>query len=239
MIQSGPVYLVATARRGEPTIEQQAVASAALPADFKLSAERGRLMRDMGFKKRGGGRRNWVRVHGRDEVSLGDQADAIVDILERVYGAVDSPELEITQDDNDHPENPDLMASMREVAKGWDEAKRRAMYTELVNATFLVPLVPDVADDVDDAEALHTVDLDPRGGPILGAFTDWHSLRLWEPRGWPYLALHGSDLFELVLSRKPTGFRVNPNGDVGGELYLHEVEMLVRAVRSFRRQHSN
>ena len=59
-------------------------------------------------------------------------------------------------------------------------------------------------------------------------------LRLWEPRGHEYWPIHGSELFEMALERNPVSLRINPDGDVGGELYAHEVEMLVRAVQTFR-----
>nr|WP_255216084.1 SseB family protein [Pseudenhygromyxa sp. WMMC2535] len=128
---------------------------------------------------------------------------------------------------------------MREVAKGWDEDKRRAMYTELLNATFLVPLDPEVGDEVDGGDAFLNFETHASGRPTLGAFSDWASLRLWEPRGWPYVPMHGSEVFELAHERQPVSFRINPNGDVGGELYGHEVEMLVQVVRDFRARRSN
>lgn len=251
VIQSGPVYMLAIARRGVTRIEQEAIASAALPPTHKLSSERAQLLREMGFGKQGGGRRNWRREHGRDEISVERGAVEIVDVLTRVYGIEEHAEvrIELIEDDTDHPENPELIAAMRKVAKGWDESIRRAMYTELLNATFLVPLEPDAGDEIEDSDAF--LDLETHepsssasarsgtGRPTLAAFSDWRSLRLWEPRGWPYVPVHGSDLFELAHERNPVSFRINPNGDIGGELYGHEVEMLVRAVRSFRARHAN
>ena len=242
VIQSGPVYMLAIARRGMTQIEQEAIASAALPPTHKLSSDRAALLRELGFGKRGGGRRNWRREHGRDENSVERGAVEIVDVLTRVYGVEEHAEvrIELIEDDIDHPENPELIAAMRKVAKGWDESIRRSMYTELLNATFLVPLELDAGEEIEDSEAF--LDLEthqPSGRPTLAAFSDWRSLRLWEPRGWPYVPVHGSDLFELAHERNPVSFRINPNGDIGGELYGHEVEMLVRAVRSFRARHAN
>lgn len=226
IVSSGPVYLLWIARRGANQVEQESIASAALPPEYKLSSERGQLMRELGFGKRSG-RRNWKREHDRDRVSLVRAAEEALDILVRIYG-VDQPiAAELIEDDTEHPQNPALVTAMRRVAKGWDEAIRRAMYTEMLNATFLVPITEG---DAEGSEAFVDFETHASGRPTLGAFTDWASLRLWAPRGCSYWPIHGSVLFEMAMERKPVTLRINPDGDIGGELYAHEVEMLVRAV---------
>ncbi|MFO7563864.1 MAG: SseB family protein [Enhygromyxa sp.] len=231
-VSAGPVYLLWIARRDAATLEQESIASVALPPQYKLSSERGQLMRDLGFGKRGG-RRNWRREHGRDRASLARTAEETLDILARIYGVDDPIRAELVEDDTEHPENPVLIAAMRKVAKDRDEAVRRAMYTEMLNATFLVPITEGEAEG---AEAFFDFETHASGRPTLGVFTDWASLRLWEPRGFAYWPVHGSSLFEMAMEREPVTMRINPEGDVGGELYAHEVEMLVRAVQSFRRR---
>jgi hypothetical protein len=238
LVTAGPVYLLWIARRGANKLEQESIASAALPSEYKLSSERGQLMRDRGFSKRGG-RRNWKREHAVDRASLARAAEEALEILSRIYGVDEPITAELTEDDLEHPENPALIAAMRKVAKGFDEATRRAMYTELLNATFLVPIDPAQGDDAEGADAFFDFETHSSGRPTLGAFTDWASLRLWEPRGCAYWPIHGSSLFEMAMDRKPVTMRINPEGDIGGELYAHEVEMLVRAVRSFRKLNGN
>lgn len=235
LVESGPVYLLWIARRGQAEIEQESVASNALPAAYKLSQERGQVMRDLGFGKRSG-KRNWRRIHGRDRDSLAQAASDALDILTRVYGAEDPICADLIEDDVEHPDNPDLIAAIRSVAKARDEPTRRAMYTELLNATFLVPIDPS-DDQAEGADAFIDFETHKSGRPTLGAFTDWPALRLWQPRGHGYWPIHGSDLFEQAIERNPISFRINPDGDIGGELYHHEVEMLVKAVHSFRRKH--
>lgn len=238
MVSAGPVYILWIARRGATQLEQESIASAALPQEYKLSSERGQLMRDLGFGKRGG-RRNWKREHGSDRASLARAAEEALDIFSRIY-AVDLPlTAELIEDDTEHPENPSLIAAMRKVAKGFDEAIRRAMYTELLNATFLVPIDPAQGEDAEGSDAFFDFETHASGRPTLGAFTDWASLRLWEPRGSAYWPIHGSSLFEMAMERNPVTMRINPDGDIGGELYAHEVEMLVRAVHTFRKTHGN
>ncbi|WP_146155824.1 SseB family protein [Enhygromyxa salina] len=242
VLQAGPVYLIWTARGSGGLIEHESVSSTALPASHKLSSARGMLLREFGFAKRSG-RRNWKREHGRDRASLERSADETLDILTRVYGVhgPDQPEppfgLALSEDRTEHPLNPDLIAAMREVAKRRDDPSRRAMYSEMLNATFLVPIDAELDDDVEGSDAFHAFEKHESGRPTLGVFTDWASLRLWEPRGQEYWPIHGSQLFEMALEREPVTLRINPNGDVGGELYAHELEALVRAVASFRRRH--
>ncbi len=236
VVAVGPVYLLSVARRGEDTIEQEAVSSASLPPELKLSSERGQLLRNLGFGK-SSGRRNWKRRHGPEQ--LAEIADQSVDILARVYGVEGSPTIELIEDDSDHPENPTLLAAMRKVAKQRDEPTRHAMYSEMLNATFLAPMDPAVDDDAEDSEALLALEIQASGRPTLAAFTDWNSLRLWNPRGCDYAPIHGGDLFGLAMDRDVASLRINPEGDVGGELHRNEVEMLVHAVASFRRRNSN
>lgn len=237
LVAIGPVYVLWIARRGATKLEQESISSAALPTALKLSSERGQLMRELGFGKRGG-RRNWRREHGIESASLARVAAEALDMFSRIY-AVDGPiTTELVEDDTEHPENPALINAMRTVAKGFDERTRRAMYTELLNATFLVPIDP-TRDDAEGSDAFFDFETHASGRPTLGAFTDWASLRLWEPRGSAYWPIHGSSLFEMAMDRKPVTMRINPEGDVGGELYAHEVEMLVRAVQSFRKQTRN
>lgn len=236
VVAVGPVYLLSVARRGEDTIEQEAVSSAMLPPELKLSSERGQLLRSLGFGK-SSGRRNWKRRHGPDD--LAQIAEQSVDILTRVYGVEASPTIELIEDDSEHPENPTLIAAMRKVAKQRDEPTRHAMYSEMLNASFLVPMDPEVDDDAEDSEAIMALEVQPSGRPILGAFTDWGSLRLWSPCGCDYAPIHGSDLFGLAVDRNAASVRINPEGDVGGELHRNEVDMLVNAVATFRRRHSN
>ena len=51
--------------------------------------------------------------------------------------------------------------------------------------------------------------------------------------------MHGSELFENAAAQNVASVRINPGGDVGGELSRHEVDMLVEVVRRFRRENFN
>jgi hypothetical protein len=233
VLQAGPVYLVWVARRGDAELEQECISSTALPPEHKLSSERGMLLRELGFAKRSG-RRNWRRRHPRARASLVQVVEETLDILTRVYAIDQVIVLSLHEDSREHPQNPALVAAMREVAKGWDEAKRRAMYSNMLNATFLMPVDLEIDPDTEGSEAFFVFETHPSGRPTLGVFTDWASLRLWEPRGYEYWPIHGSRLFGMAMERRPVTLRINPDGDIGGELYAHEIEMLVRAVKSLQ-----
>jgi hypothetical protein len=237
IVEAGPVYLLFV-REGEgSTLRFETVASHRLPPELKLSSARAARLRQLGFSKRDGAHRNWVKtIEHPDYEGIAREA---AQILREVYGVERTPELALTEDDREHPTNPALVDAMRKVAKGgFDEDLRRAMYTELVNAVLLVPLDPEASDSADEGEEYHVLETFQHK-PVLGAFTDWNALRLWEPRGWDYLPVHGSELFENAMHRGIATLKINPNGDIGGELYRHEVEMLVEAVRKFRRKHFN
>lgn len=240
VISHGPVYVLTVARH-DGRVVQEAITSASLPPELKLSSERGQLLRDMGFKKRGSSRRNWTRALERAPSNVERIAEELDDIFTRVYGIDGQPDINLVRDQRVHPENVDLVDAMRKVAKdrAFDEDTRRGMYTRMLNATFLVPLDPEVGDDADEADAFFDLKDHPSGRPTLAGFSDWDSLRLWQPRGWDYVPVHGSELFELVQERNAATFKINPGGDIGGELYAHEVEMLVNAVHTFRRKHGN
>ena len=241
VFEAGPVYMVWIARRGQGQIEHEAVASSALPAQFKLSSERGKLMRELGFGKRSG-RRNWRRECPRTELDLERMCDEALDIFTQIYAVAEAEQpyrVALHEDQRAHPHNPELLEAMRRVSKGWDEEIRRAMYTQMLNSTFLVPIDLSEDPDAEGSDAFMNFDTHPSGRPTLGVFTDWETLRLWAPRGHEYWPLHGSELFEMAHERRPVSLRINPDGDVGGELYGHEVEMLVRAVHSHRQRWQN
>ena len=203
-------------------------------------------MRELGFEKVPSVR-NWVRLCKSDEGTLKQLSDEADEILGQVYG-VDGlegeAEIEFEEDEGPHPQNGDLIEAMLDVASSHEETTRQRMYRELINATFLVPLDPATCErfeqDGVEMEGGTIYIYDTVGGhPLYAAFTDWESLRRWEPRGWSYIPIHGSEFFEEVLEREAAGVLINPEGPVGGQLYRHEIEMLVEAMRSYRNRQVN
>jgi hypothetical protein len=79
-------------------------------------------------------------------------------------------------------------------------------------------------------------DLDPMildkitGYPSIGIFTDMHQLKLFEPRGLPYLKLTGSLLIYYFLQKKFSSLLINPRGEIGGELYQNEISSIYEII---------
>lgn len=246
LIEQGPVYLQFVRQPGRGT-QLEAVSSSQLPAEFKLSSGRAMQLREMGFEKCPG--ENWKKViptpnclSGNDPDSKRFDTQLLIkqcrEILDRVYGAEGEIQVQLAQTQEHHPDNDELVASMRNLAEQRSSEARHRMYTELVNATLLIPVRPEAPEEVQSGEDFLVTDT-LEGHPVFLAFSDWDSLRRWNPRGWSYVPLHGSEFFELTLERDLGSVQINPRGEVGGELYRHEVEMLVEGVRNYRRMMMN
>jgi hypothetical protein len=212
----------------------ETVASRFLPAQLKLSSERAAALRELGYHKRDG-HPNWSREVPITAHDLSALSSEIEHILSGVYG-VDASQLaaRLIHDDTEHPANPDLLDAMRTIAgDNSDPSKRHRLYNAMLNATFLVPLDPDADDAADSGDEFFVFErLSER--PVFGVFTDWASLRAWKPRTWPYLPVHGSDLFAILVEQSLAGLNVNPDGRVGWQLFHHEVETLAGAVRDWK-----
>lgn len=238
VVEQGPVYLQFLRSHGNQVLFES-VSSSFLPAEFKLSSGRAAKLRELGFEKQAGA--NWQRTFSKSECSQWDVNQLVTqceEILRDIYAA--EGEISVTQRDlqDDHPDNEDLVESMRAVAQTRSAEARHRMYTALVNATLLVPIDPDAEDDASDGEEFYVIDI-LDGHPVFLAFSDWPSLRRWSPRGFSYMPMHGSEFFELAIERDLGSVQINPRGEVGGELYRHEIEMLVEGVRNYRKMMMN
>lgn len=236
-ISADPIYVMVIGQEARREVRLEAVSSIYLPKAQKLTSERAMLLRRAGYQK-GGASRNWARVAGTSDDELERIADELLELLTTAY-AVDGEALQtrLTHDDTEHPQNAELVAAMTEIAgDSSNESKRVALYNAMLNATFLVPLDPDADDAADGGEEFHVLER-IQNRPVFGVFTDWDALRLWKPRAWPYIPVHGSDLFQMLLEQSLASLDINPQGRTGGQLYAHEVETLARAVKHWKRKH--
>jgi hypothetical protein len=213
-----------------------AVPAAALPAELKPSAARGELMRELGFDKRDGPNRPWVKaLRDGDPEALADHA---LLVLRDVYGQGGEPRLVGAMLETEPPRNDELLEDMRTLARARDMPSRHRVYEGVLNANFLVPLEPGVDPDADPEELLHLAE-DERFGRSLPVFTDWRHLRWWQPCGWDFIEMHGFEVFPAAAARTVASVRINPDGRIGGELYAHEIDTLVQAIRRHRAKSSN
>lgn len=236
IVRAGAHWQVLSVTSDRRELRHQSVKSSRLPTTEKLGTREARKLRDLGFEKPPGVR-DWQRVLPRPD--LDGLAKDLLFIAHDIYGSEAALELDLEIDDREHPENPELIDAMRKLARpGYDPSDRHAMYNAMANATFLLPIDPDAGDEVDAEDAWLVVE---RQGdrPVYAAFTDFESLRTWRPLERDYLPVHGSEFFELLEQRRAAILRVNPDGDVGGELYAHELESLAEGVRRFLRRRLN
>lgn len=238
LVEQGPVYLQFLRYHGGEVLFET-VASRFLPPELKLSTGRAAKLREFGFEKKGSV--NWQRAFSKSECNQWN-VDELVgqcqEILTNIYASEGELNVHVNHIEEEHPENEELVDSMRAVASTRSGESRHRMYTELVNATLIIPIDPDAGDEADEGEDFLVTDtLD--GHPVFLAFSDWESLRRWSPKGWSYMPMHGSEFFELALDRDLGSVQINPRGAVGGELYRHEVEMLVEGVRNYRKKMMN
>lgn len=217
-------------------LRMEVVPSVSLPDEYKPSPARAEVLRQQGFEKADGASRPWVRT--LEEANPAELAATTKSIFEEVFGVAETPTLVGGMVENQPPKNPSLVDAMRELARQRDDKHRHAMYEGMLNATFLVPIDPRGDPDADIDELLY---LEQEGGGrvVLPVFSDWRHLRWWEPRGWDFIPLHGSDLFPAAAAREVASVRINPKGRVGGELYAHEVDTLVTAIRRHRAKRRN
>jgi hypothetical protein len=232
-----PVYVLASVGGDKRRVRCQVVSSSYVPREHKLDSEGGARLRALGYAK-GGGQRNWLKEIGTSPTELERFADEAVDVLTGLYRrAPGDLSTRLVHDDTAHPENPDLIEAMTRLAgNNTDEQARVAMYNAMLNATFLVPLSPDV-DDADDGGEEFMVLERVQGRPVFAVFTDWASLQLWNPRTCPYVPVHGSDLFQTLHDLSLSLLQINPRGNTGGQLFAHEVETLARAMKHWRSKH--
>lgn len=235
VVTAGSTYVTWRRERGARAFIGVAPKSASLPQDIRLSSEAAGKMRTLGWRKPKGFR-NWeveVAADRFDPAQMGEQTHTI---LAELYGVDDPFEFSLTHDERDHPRNDDVYDAMRTLAKTREGSHRTVLYNALVNATLLVPIRPD-ADDADDDGEEFLVFEEHMGRPVFGAFTDIDSLRMWNPRPFEYLPVHGSELFGSLNRRRAAALLLNEEGEVGGHLNAHEVDTLARAVNDWKTKH--
>jgi hypothetical protein len=131
-------------------------------------------------------------------------------------------------------ENTGLLQAMIALARTRDEPSRKSMYRALLRATLYVPTEPDPqrADETRFAqdEPLH-------GRPVYVTFTSLEALQRWQPQGGAHTVMTGRELFPMLAESDLGSCLINPKGDIRGELYRHEVEMLSEAVTTLRAWH--
>lgn len=238
VLSAGPAWILARTAPGMRRIMLESPSSQYLPRSHKLTPGRAKELRERGYVLEDRGRL-FRRTATTDATELERISREVFAVLGDIYAAdvAGDIRLDILHDQREHPSNPSLLDAMRKAAGSYDDQQRLALYNEMVNSTLLVPVDPEADETMDGGEEYLSLEKQER--PVFGAFTDWDALRMWQPRGWEYVPVHGSELVEQAVELRAAGIRFNADGDVGGEVYPHEIETMAKGVRIWRRRGRN
>lgn len=228
VVASRDYYMVFSGKRGEKTLLAEAVSNFYLPSAAALTPGRLAQLSARGFRERPNRNNLYRTVDPQDPAALRAFVDDVLEVFARAYGVEvgDAAEFELQLGDPEPVRNPDLIKLMRalSVRRDWDA--RRALYSALLGSTMLVPIDPEVQSHDEPLEVDRLSNF-----PVIAAFTDIDSLRLWQPRGATYRAMAVSDLVPRAVARRVGSLLINPKGLVGGELYINELESLDGALK--------
>lgn len=228
IVASRDYYMIFHGKRGAPELIGEAVSNFYLPRAAELTPGRLGQLSARGYRERPNRNNLYRSLKVQDGAELRTFADEVMDLFARAYGveAGEAAEFDLQLGEPELLKNPELIRLMRLLSEKRDWDTRRMLYTALLNATMLVPIDPDGA-SVDEP-----LEVDKLGKfPVIAAFTDIASLRLWNPRGANYRSQAVSDLVPRAVTRRVGSLLINPRGLVGGELYINELESLDGALK--------
>lgn len=214
-------YLLFVGARGEDVVECEVSVRGTSPSA---------ALARRGFTSQRGRRNPARRLEGfQDEAParLEGIADEALEIAAELLGAAPgSLILERRLGDRPKARSPELVRAMKVLAMTREMPARQRVYHEVMRSTLLLALAGDDGDgDGDEPHVFEHL----QGFPVIGVFTDWDALRLWEPRGWPVRELPGHVILPMARARKVGSLLINPKGDVGGELLMNEIAALAEA----------
>lgn len=228
VIASGAHFVVVHGRRGAPELVVEAATNVYLQGPAQLTPARERALGDRGYRERSGKNNVYRDVKASGLDALARLADDLVALFATVYGVSegDPAEFDLQLGELETTRNPDLLRAMKALAIRRDMDARHRVYVAVMNGTFLVPTDPaaPTADEPATVDRLGAF-------PVIAGFTDIDSLRLWQPKGWPFVTMSGARLVPLAVSRRVGSLLINPRGNVGGELYINELESIEGALR--------
>lgn len=228
VVAAGEYYVVVHGRKGATELVCEAVTNVYLQGPAQLTPARQRVLEGRGFRERDGKNNAYrdAKLAGPD--ALARLADDLLALFALAYGvaAGEPASLELQLGDPDPTRNPELLRAMRMLALRRDMDARHRVYTMVMNGTFLVPTDPEAV-TVDEPRTI-----DRLGQfPVIAGFTDLDSLRLWQPKGAPFVTMPGARLVPLAVARRVGSLLINPKGNIGGELYINELQSIDEALR--------
>ncbi len=231
IVASRDYYMIFSAQPGDPAVQVEAVSNFYLPAAAALTPGRLGQLSQRGYRERPNRNNLYRTVTPQDDAALHSLAAEVLEVFGKAYGidAGSPAEFDLQHGPAESVRNPDLIKLMRTLSLKRDWDARRALYSALLGSIMLVPIDPVLLASEDVVEP---IEVDRLGKfPVIAAFTDIDSLRLWQPRGAPYRALPVTEIVPQAVARRVGSLLINPKGVVGGELYINELESMNDALK--------
>lgn len=226
IVASRDYYMVFSGRRGEPELLAEAVGNFYLPRAAELTPARQSQLTQRRFGERPG-RNNMLRtVRGGSDEALRSFAAEVLEIFAKAYGVDpgEPAEFDLQLGDPEPTRNPDLLRLMRLLSLKRDWDTRKLVYQALLATSLLVAIDPDNGGEPLEAGSLGQF-------PSWAAFSDIDALRLWQPKGAPFRVTRVDELVPKAVDKRIGSLLINPKGNVGGELYINELESLHGAIQ--------
>jgi hypothetical protein len=235
VVASRDYYMVFSGRPGEPELHAEAVGNFYLPKAAELTPARQAQLGQRMFVSRPGRNNVYRTVRPQTDAELRSFAGDVLEIFARAYGveAGAPAEFDLQLGEPEPTRNPDLLRHMKLLSVMRDWTTRKQVYTTLLDATVLLAIEPYGPSGLSGPDAGG----DPLEAGRLGTFACWavftdiESLRLWQPKGAPYRTIAVAELVPRAVERRIGSLLINPRGNIGGELYINELESLHGALQ--------
>ena len=231
IVASRDYYMVFSAQPDDPAVQVEAVSNFYLPTAAALTPGRLAQLSQRGYRERPDRNNLYRSVSPQTDAALHGFAAEVLEVFGKAYGVdAGSPaEFDLQLGPAESVRNPDIIKLMRTLSLKRDWDARRALYSALLGSTMLIPIDPELLAHED---VIEPIEVDRLGKfPVIAAFTDIDSLRLWRPRGAPYRAIAVTELVPQAVARRVGSLLINPKGVVGGELYINELESMNDALK--------
>jgi hypothetical protein len=228
VVSRGPAWFVLKASMGKPKARCIAATQKLLGDSLAIPPEGVVALRMADFARARGERSLSRTVDiGTEEERL-DLAGVLLSWFGAVFGLDDSHETGVGLRMGEGPimDNQSLHQAVRVLASDRSQDARQAVYRALLRAQLLL-----VVDENGAPKPFGTLG----GAHTYAVFTSVAEADLSDPRGHDVKLVPGWSIFPVLSALNPGSLQINPDGQLGGELYRNEVEALARASASYRR----
>lgn len=201
----------------------EAATNTHLPEELRIPKDKEQFLTNANYTSRRGKRSIGKMVTLKERRQKEELSNEILTLLKQVYGE-ESPEFKMQTNVRSGVTNNKLHTKIRILSRERTMKSRQDFYKAVVTTTLLLAM------ENDAPKAFGSL------GPYVsyGAFTDDKAIRTWDPRGVDYKKIPGKELFPLLKSLDAGSLFINPQGDIGGELYRNEIESLCEGIKKLK-----